>query len=80
MLEHLAGAAPSLADPMPVAELVLSIIESPAPRLRYAAGNQAVEVVARLATLDDGSRQRYARAVTDLDWWHEGGAPESKKV
>jgi len=78
MLEHLAGAAPSLADPTPVAELVLSIIESPAPRLRYAAGNQAVEVVARLATLDDESRQRYARAVTDLDWWHEGGAPKSE--
>jgi hypothetical protein len=47
--------------------------------LRYAAGNQAVEVVARLATLEDESRQRYARAVTDLDWWHEGGASESEK-
>jgi NAD(P)-dependent dehydrogenase (short-subunit alcohol dehydrogenase family) len=79
MLEHLAGAAPSLADPAPVAELVLSIIESPAPRLRYAAGDQAVDVVARLATLDDESRQRYARAVTDLDWWHEGGASQSEK-
>jgi NAD(P)-dependent dehydrogenase (short-subunit alcohol dehydrogenase family) len=71
MLKHLAAAPPSLADPAPVAKLVLSIIESPAPRLRYAAGNQAVEVVARLATLDDESRQAYARAVTDLDWWQE---------
>ena len=72
MLKHLAGAPPSLADPAPVAQLVLSIIESPAPRLRYAAGSQAALVVARLATLDDESRQRYARAVTDLDWWQEG--------
>lgn len=79
MLRHLARARPAIADPAPVAELVLSIIDSPAPRLRYAAGHQAVEVVARLATLDDESRQRYARAVTDLDWWHEGGAPEREK-
>jgi NAD(P)-dependent dehydrogenase (short-subunit alcohol dehydrogenase family) len=78
MLRHLAGARPAIADPMPVAELVLSIIESAAPRLRYAAGNQAVEVVARLATLDDESRQAYARAVTDLGWWNEGGAPGSE--
>jgi NAD(P)-dependent dehydrogenase (short-subunit alcohol dehydrogenase family) len=79
MLGHLARARPAIADPTPVAELVLEIIDSPAPRLRYAAGKQAVEVVARLATLDDESRQRYARAVTDLDWWHEGGAPEREK-
>jgi NAD(P)-dependent dehydrogenase (short-subunit alcohol dehydrogenase family) len=70
MLEHLARARAATADPTPVAELVLAIIESPAPRLRYAAGKQAVEVVARLATLDDEGRQAYARAVTDLDWWH----------
>jgi NAD(P)-dependent dehydrogenase (short-subunit alcohol dehydrogenase family) len=79
MLTHLAAAPPSLADPTPVAILVLSIIESPAPRLRYAAGNQAIEVVARLAMLDDESRQAYARAVTDLDRWHEGEVAGSDK-
>jgi NAD(P)-dependent dehydrogenase (short-subunit alcohol dehydrogenase family) len=78
MLRHLAGARPAIADPTPVAELVLSIIDSTAPRLRYPAGNQAVDVVARLATLDDESRQAYARTVTDLDWWNEGGAPGSE--
>jgi NAD(P)-dependent dehydrogenase (short-subunit alcohol dehydrogenase family) len=74
MLRHLARAQPAITDPTPVAELVLEIIKSPAPQLRYAAGKQAIEVVARLATLDDEGRQAYARAVTDLDWWHEGGA------
>jgi NAD(P)-dependent dehydrogenase (short-subunit alcohol dehydrogenase family) len=79
MLRHLAGARAAIADPTAVAELVLSIIDSAAPRLRYAAGNQAVEVVARLATLDDEGRQAYARAVTDLGWWHEGGVPGSEE-
>jgi NAD(P)-dependent dehydrogenase (short-subunit alcohol dehydrogenase family) len=79
MLEHLAQGRPAIADPTPVAELVLEIIDSPAPRLRYAAGKQAVEVVERLGALDDESRQRYARAVMDLDWWHEGGTPGSEK-
>jgi NAD(P)-dependent dehydrogenase (short-subunit alcohol dehydrogenase family) len=74
MLRHLARARPASADPTPVAELVLEIIDSPAPRLRYAAGKQAVEVVARLATLQDEGRQAYARTVTGLDWWHAGGA------
>jgi NAD(P)-dependent dehydrogenase (short-subunit alcohol dehydrogenase family) len=79
MLRHLARARPASADPTPVAELVLEIIDSPAPRLRYAAGKQAVEVVARLATLDDEGRQAYARAVTDLGWWHEGGVERSEE-
>ena len=74
MLRHLAQARPAIADPTPVAELVLEIINSAAPRLRNAAGKQAIEVVARLAALDDAGRQAYARAVTDLDWWHGGGA------
>ena len=72
MLEHLARAAPPLADPTPVAELVLSILDSPAPKMRYAAGAQAVQVVARLATLNDEARQAYARAVTGLGWWQAG--------
>jgi NAD(P)-dependent dehydrogenase (short-subunit alcohol dehydrogenase family) len=79
MLRHLARAPPATADPKAVAELVLDIIESSAPRLRYAAGNQAVEVVARLATLDDDGRQAYARAVSDLGWWHRGAAPGSEE-
>jgi NAD(P)-dependent dehydrogenase (short-subunit alcohol dehydrogenase family) len=78
MLKHLARARPATADPTPVAEVVLSIIDSAAPRLRHAAGDQAVEVVARLATLDDEGRQAYARAVTDLGWWHEGDVPGSE--
>jgi NAD(P)-dependent dehydrogenase (short-subunit alcohol dehydrogenase family) len=78
MLRHLADAAPATADPTPVAELVLSIIDSPAPRLRYAAGIQAVDVVARLATLDDRGRQEYARAATGLGWWHEGGVEQGE--
>jgi NAD(P)-dependent dehydrogenase (short-subunit alcohol dehydrogenase family) len=69
MLEHLAAAPPAVADPKPVAELVLSILDSPAPRLRHAAGTQAIAVVARLATLDDRDRQEYAREVTGLGWW-----------
>jgi NAD(P)-dependent dehydrogenase (short-subunit alcohol dehydrogenase family) len=72
MLEHLAGAASSGADAAPVADLILEVIESGAPQLRYPAGAQARTVVARLATLDDPGRQRYARTVTDLEWWHHG--------
>ncbi len=74
MLKHLAQARPALADPTPVAELILEIIESAAPRLRYAAGEQAREVISRLAALDDAARQRYARAVTDLDWWQDASS------
>jgi NAD(P)-dependent dehydrogenase (short-subunit alcohol dehydrogenase family) len=73
MLRHLTHAPPAVADPAPVAELVLSIIDDPAPRLRYAAGIQAGQVVARLDTLDDRSRQDYALAVTGLGWWQGGG-------
>jgi NAD(P)-dependent dehydrogenase (short-subunit alcohol dehydrogenase family) len=72
MLEHLANSRPACADPAPLADLILAVIDSAAPQLRYAGGQQAQEVVARLATLDDCTRQRYARAVTDLGWWHNG--------
>jgi NAD(P)-dependent dehydrogenase (short-subunit alcohol dehydrogenase family) len=72
MLNHLAQSSAPFADPTPVAELVASVIESAAPRLRYAAGEQAREVTAHLATLDDAARQRYARSVTDLEWWLDG--------
>jgi NAD(P)-dependent dehydrogenase (short-subunit alcohol dehydrogenase family) len=72
MLNHLAQSSAPFADPTPVAELIASVIESAAPRLRYAAGEQAGEVTAYLATLDDAARQRYARSVTDLEWWHDG--------
>jgi len=72
MLEHLAKAPAASADPTPLADLILSVIDSGAPRLRYAGGSQAQEVIARLATLGDADRQRYARAVTDLQWWHDG--------
>lgn len=71
MLRRLLEAPAAVADPTPVAELVVSIIDNPAPRLRYAAGSQAVDVVARLAALDDRGRQEYARAVTGLGEWHE---------
>jgi NAD(P)-dependent dehydrogenase (short-subunit alcohol dehydrogenase family) len=71
MLRHLERSPPSLADPTPVAELIFSIIESAAPRLRNAAGDQAVNVVAHLATLDDDGRQQYARRVADLEWWND---------
>ncbi len=72
MLNHLAQSSAPFADPTPVAELIASVIESAAPRLRYAAGEQAREVRAHLATLDDAARQRYVRSVTDLEWWHDG--------
>ncbi len=74
MLRHLQRSPPSLADAMPVAQLILSLIEGAAPRLRNAAGDQAVKVVAHLATLDDQGRQRYARSVTDLDWWNDASS------
>ena len=79
MLEHLALARPPIADPTPVAELILAIVESDVPQLRYAAGEQAREVIARLATLDDAARQRYARTVTDLDWWHDASSVGRKE-
>ena len=72
MLEHLARAAPPIADPTPVAELIVAVIDTGAPRLRYAAGEQARTVVDHLAELNDTQRQQYARTVTDLDWWHAG--------
>lgn len=75
MLEHLAQAPAALAEPSPVADLILEVIESCAPRLRYAAGEQARQVCAHLTSLDDTARQRYARTVTDLEWWYEGGFP-----
>ena len=71
MLEHLAQARAAPAAPEPVADLILEVIESGAPRLRYPAGEQAQQVCAHLARLDDAARQRYARTVTDLEWWHE---------
>ena len=72
MLEHLARAALSEADASPVADLILEVIESGAPQLRYPAGAQARAVVAHLATLDDSARQGYARSGSDLAWWHDG--------
>lgn len=72
MLEHLAQARAGMADPAAVAALILEVIESGAPRLRYAAGDQAQQVCAHMVNLDDAARQRYARSVTDLEWWHEG--------
>jgi NAD(P)-dependent dehydrogenase (short-subunit alcohol dehydrogenase family) len=72
MLEHLGRAPAPAADASPVADLVLEVIESAAPHLRYPAGDQARAVVAHLATLDDSARQRYARSVAGLDWWHDG--------
>jgi NAD(P)-dependent dehydrogenase (short-subunit alcohol dehydrogenase family) len=73
MLEHLARAASPEADASPVAELILEVIESGAPQLRYPAGAQARAVVAHMGSLDDSARERYARGVADLDWWHHGG-------
>ena len=78
MLEHLARppASPE-ADASPVADLILEVIESGAPQLRYPAGAQAQAVVAHLATLDDAGREQYARRVADLEWWHrEGPEPQ----
>jgi NAD(P)-dependent dehydrogenase (short-subunit alcohol dehydrogenase family) len=72
MLRHLALPQSAGADPKLVAELILAVIESEVPRLRYAAGDQARDVMAHLATLDDAARQRYARSVADLEWWHDG--------
>jgi NAD(P)-dependent dehydrogenase (short-subunit alcohol dehydrogenase family) len=72
MLEHLAGAPAQSADPIGVALRIIEAIESGAPQLRYPVGDQALAVTASLATLDDISRQRYARTVTDLEWWHDG--------
>jgi NAD(P)-dependent dehydrogenase (short-subunit alcohol dehydrogenase family) len=72
MLEPLARAAAPEADASPVAELILEVIESGAPLLRYPAGAQARAVVAHLGTLDGSGRERYARTVTDLEWWHDG--------
>jgi NAD(P)-dependent dehydrogenase (short-subunit alcohol dehydrogenase family) len=72
MLEHLASAPAPTADPLGVAALILSVIASGAPLLRYPAGNQALAVATSLATLDDCARQRYARTVTDLEWWNHG--------
>lgn len=74
MVEQLVQARPASADPSAVAELVLFVIEHHAPRLRYAAGLQAEQVVAHLATLDDAARQRYALAVTNLEWWDAGAS------
>jgi NAD(P)-dependent dehydrogenase (short-subunit alcohol dehydrogenase family) len=74
MVEQLVHANQASADPIAVAELVRFVIEAGAPQLRYAAGAQAEQVVAHLATLDDAARQRYARAVTDLEWWDAGAS------
>lgn len=73
MVEQLVQAPPASADPSAVAELVLFVIEQRAPRLRYAAGLQAEQVIAHLATLDDAARQHFALAVTNLEWWDAGG-------
>jgi NAD(P)-dependent dehydrogenase (short-subunit alcohol dehydrogenase family) len=70
MLEHLARAASPETEASPVAELILEVIESGAPQLRYPAGAQARAVVAHLATLEQCARERFARTVTDLEWWH----------
>ena len=72
MIEHLARARAPTADPLGAALCIAEAIENGAPLLRYPAGGQALAVTASLATLDDIARQRYARTVTDLEWWHDG--------
>ena len=72
MLAQLTRAPAAEADASPVADLILEVIESGAPNLRYPAGEQARTVVAGLNALDDQARQRYARSITDLGWWHDG--------
>lgn len=72
MLDHLARAPEPTADPSGVALCIIEAIESGAPLLRYPAGGQALAVMASLSTLDDVARQRYARTVTDLEWWNDG--------
>ncbi len=65
-------------DPQRIAELIISIAESPEPGFRYPAGLQAEEFLPLLKQMDENERDAFIRKAAKIDWWLKGDKKPEK--